>query len=300
MKTAPFTQSQRPEGIIQVFEDDDSYGLEIASHVHAECTVETEKGVPDRVRHEMHNTLGGSANAALSEIKVKVVFDRPEQNIKTKYEAWIDTYEGSPICTGNGIKAVLLNPTNGTRTARICKGPKLCGLVRDHGFQCTLQLRMDVLVDGEPYEVQSNSENTLLAFQSALAMAYARNGDLSLQEMKLVVWRKSTRGSGFKAFTAIDLKLTNVIAHDGRTDKTREGMNALATQIKENWGRAFEIDFCDNEPDTSLLPFEYHKPVQSSKSAKSVDNSVVLFPLGPQAVKGAGGNVEEALRVVAT
>lgn len=299
MKLAPFTQSQRPEGIIQVFEDADNFGLEIVSHVHAEFTEVTEKGSPDRLRHEKHKKLCGDANAALKEIKVKVVFDRPEQNIKAKYEAWIDTYEGSPICTGNGIKAVLLNPHNGTKTARVCKGPKLCGLVKDHGFKCSLQLRMDVLVDDEPFEVQSTAENTLLAFQSALAMAYARNGDLSLQELKLTVWRKSTRGSDYKPFTAMDLKLTNVIAHDSRTDKTREGLNELATQIKENWSRAYEIDFGDHEPDTSKLPFEHQKPEQPFKSVKVAERGVVQFPLGPIPETGERCKVETALRVAA-
>ena len=300
MKLAPFTQSLRPEGFIQVFEEDGNSGLEIISHVHAEFSESAEKGAPDRIRHAKHNKLGGDAKSSLSEIKIKVVFDQPEQNIKSKYEAWIESYEGSPICTGNGVKAVLLNPHNGTKTARVCKGPKLCGLVRDHGFQCSLQLRMDVLVDDEPFEVQSTSENTLQAFQSALAMAYARNGDLSLQEMKLTVWQKSTRGSGFKAFTAMDLKLTNVIACDRRTDKTRQGLSELATQIKENWSRAFEIGFGDQEPDTSKLPFDYQKTSLPSKHGKVSERAVVQFPLGPQEGSSGSGGSKMALRVVAT
>ncbi|WP_155293172.1 hypothetical protein [Comamonas testosteroni] len=300
MNTKIFTQSLRPEGLIVVQEDDSSFGLEIVSHVHSDLACDAPKGAPDRIRHPMHNKLGGESGKSLSAIKVKVVFDRPEQNIKARYEAWIETHEGSPICTGNGAKAVLLNPYDGTRTARVCKGPKLCGLVKDHGFQCSLQVRMDVLVEGEPYEVQSNSENTLQAFQSALAMAYARNGDLSQQELVLTVWRKSTRGSDYKAFTAMDLKLTDVIARDRRSDKTREGMNELATQIKENWNRAFETEFCDQLPDTTKLPFEIDSSRKPSRLEKEPPRGLVTFPLSPLSTSGEKRSIEDALQAVAT
>lgn len=265
-----------PVGIIHVDEVADVPALEIVTHVHTPVAPDALDPHPSRLRHGMHDKVKGVAQAHLQSIPVRVVFDTPEHNIRARYEGWSDGFEGMPICTGNGSKAVVLNHLDGTRHARVCKGPKLCHLVNRHGVKCALQVRMDVLVDGQPFEVRSSSENAYTAILTALKIARARYGALSRQAFLLQTWEKSTRGSGYQPFTSITLLRTNPVDGEAVSSETDAAMEELGSELLENWSAACELSMADSVPDGVELPFNMPMPKARSTESRAPRTGVAF------------------------
>lgn len=122
-----------PVGVIKV--DEATPGeLEIVSHVHSPIAPDSLDDSHGFERHPLHDEVKEkTGQGALKWIPIRLHFERPEHNIRARYEGWADGVEGMPICTGNGQKAVLVDVSTGARHARICKGPKLCKLVLYQG-----------------------------------------------------------------------------------------------------------------------------------------------------------------------
>ncbi|WP_146052234.1 hypothetical protein [Diaphorobacter sp. LR2014-1] len=269
-----------PVGFIKV--DDSSKGeIEIVSHVHSPVAPDCLDDSHGFERHPLHETIKNeTGQGTLEWVPVQFHFERPEHNIRARYEGWADGVEGMPVCTGNGQKAVLLNAASGERQARVCKGPKLCKLVQLHGVKCSFQARADVLVNGQALEVRTNSENAYSAILAALRYAKARYGNLTRQIFNLQAWQKSTRGSKFEAFTTLTLLRTNAVDDAGNDGETAERMDELGDEIAENWAQAFEVSLADALPDSCEPPFEISRVKEQSKTSDVKRSEAVLFPFG--------------------
>lgn len=272
-----------PVGVIKV-DEANSGELEIVSHVHSPIAPDSLDDSHGFERHPMHeNVKGKTGQGALKWIPIRLHFERPEHNIRARYEGWADGFEGMPICTGNGQKAVLVDVTTGARHARICKGPKLCKLVQHHGLKCSFQARADVLVNDQAFEVRTNSENAYSAILAALHHAKARFGNLTGQMFNLQTWQKSTRGSGFEPFTTLTLLRTNAVDASPLTGETAQRMDQLGEEITENWEQAFEVNLADELPDSCEPPFQMAKVKAQSKTSDGRLAESVLFPFKTEA-----------------
>lgn len=273
-----------PVGVIKV-DETNSGELEIVSHVHSPIAPDALDDGHGFDRHPAHEEVKlKTGQGALKWIPIKLHFERPEHNIRARYEGWADGVEGMPICVGNGQKAVLVEVATGARHARVCKGPKLCKLVQQHGVKCSFQARADVLVNDQAFEVRTNSENAYAAILAALRHAKARFGNLTGQMFNLQTWQKSTRGSGFEPFTTLTLLRTNAVDASPLTSETAQRMDQLGDEIAENWEQAFEVTMADLLPDSCEPPFQINRVKEQSRTSDVKLAESVLFPFKTEAV----------------
>lgn len=245
-----------PAGTVQADESVEEPGLVILQHVHSPVGPNSlDPTKPSMMRHTMHKVISGGESDLLRRIPVRVHFDKPEHNIRARYEAWLSSHESGPVCVGNGEKAALLNPVDGTKSQRVCKGPEHCPLVKNHGFDCRFKAYMDVLIEGKPFEVRTQSVNSYVAMLTGMSAASQIYGPLSKQMFDLVAWLKSTRGSEYTPFTSIAVEHTTIVEEVEPIDQTAQQRSAWGQQILNNWNAAFTVDPGDAVAPSNELPF---------------------------------------------
>lgn len=261
-----------PLGHVQVDESNEEPGLEILQHVHESSPLPQGDAVTAAryLRHEKHLTLA-PGGGSLKRIPIRVIFDSPEHNIRARYEAWTTAWDRAPVCIGNGENAALTNIQTGAREQRVCKGPKNCPFVTQHGFDCRINVRMDVLIESQPFEVRSQGENTYLAILTALTNAAITKGPLSKQEFDLTIWQKSTRGSDYAPFTAMKLEHTKSVVDASETAQTSGYSELLGEMLASNWNHAVTVSEADKLEPTNVLPFSSRPNTIKQSSANAPD-----------------------------
>lgn len=84
----------------------------------------------------------GEQPAKLRTIPIKLLFNRPELNIRSRYEAFCS--EGRTICAGNGEQAIRRD-ANGALTSHPCPGADTCNFGK--AVRCSLMTRLNVQID---------------------------------------------------------------------------------------------------------------------------------------------------------
>ncbi len=200
------------EGYVQLTDvDPGSAELEVTTRVHQSGGGAGRKARYSR--HPLHDQLAGSApDGRLRRIPIRVMFDRPEHNLHARYQAWSDSYEHGPCCVGNGEVAARLDGAQAVWKSTLCAGPELCPAVREKKLDCALEVRLRVMIDGQPdplqtWVVRSKSENSHHSLMGALVHLRAMFGGLRHLPLELTTYQMSTRASNYQPFTCLWLGL---------------------------------------------------------------------------------------------
>ncbi len=141
---------------------------------------------------------------------VRVLFDKPENNVLARYEAWGETTKTGPLCVGDGQTAKILNSQELRYEQVVCRGPQLCPVVRAGKLQCSMAVRLFLQPEkarSHLVHLRASSGSAYRALLSDLQKARAEHGRLRGLTFSLSVQRKSSRASGFDAYPVPRLKV---------------------------------------------------------------------------------------------
>ncbi len=136
-------------------------------------------------------------------MSVRVLFDKPENNVLARYEAWGETTKTGPLCVGNGQTAKILNTQELRYEQVVCRGPELCPVMREGKLQCSMAVRLFLqpeMAQSHLLHLRASSGSAYRALLSDLQKARAEHGHLRGLTFSLGVQRKSSRASGFDAY----------------------------------------------------------------------------------------------------
>lgn len=166
--------------------------------------------------HPIAERLGklSGQDGKIREIPVHLMFNRPENNLSSRYEAF-DTDLNRHVCSGDGLRACRASVANGEVTETACVGPDCCDFANSGGVRCGMKVRLKVKIDGQDdplavFEVQSAGVNSFGTISAKLAMMYALFGDrLRHVPLRLSIWTKSSVVSSYLPFQCVDLQLAD-------------------------------------------------------------------------------------------
>lgn len=168
-------------------------------------------------------------------MSVRVLFDKPENNVLARYEAWGETTKTGPLCVGDGRTAKSLNTQELRYEQVVCRGPELCPVVREGKLQCSMAVRLFL----QPEKAQSHllhlrasSGSAYRALLSDLQKARAEHGRLRGLTFSLSVQRKSSRAFGFDAYPVPRLK---VVLDQNSTKPSDPEWEAHGDAIAATW-----------------------------------------------------------------
>ncbi len=208
--------------------------FEILSRVHQPC--EDTTATPRLAPHEIEQKLQpseGNAQSKLRAIPIRLVFDKPQNNLRARYQAY-DTELHRLACAGDGEKAVRADFAAGGTTETACAGPEACEYANQAGIRCQLHARLKVQVDGQTdpfavFEVQSSGINTYRTLSAKLDMMYAAFGKrLRHIPLTLGIYAKSSPLSSFEPFYVADLQLRDGMTMQTALDEAKKAQAAEA------------------------------------------------------------------------
>lgn len=233
------------EGLIRFSYDSASQGatqkpnFEVLSRVHAE---EPQPGdVPKMVPHLLGDKLEGvdgegAGRRLLSEIPIRLMFDKPENNLSARYKAF-ERSTGQLVCCGNGVRSVRRASLGEQPKDGVCPGPENCVFATTPEVACHLHVRMNVQLDDSQdalsvFEFQSSGINSYRTLSAKLSMLKALFGGLRGLPLRLTSWAKSSMASGYQPFYCANIEL-------------REGLDLPKAKVElEAYNKQFEgIDF---------------------------------------------------------
>lgn len=145
----------------------------------------------------------------LREVPIRLVGKTPGSNLSARFVAY--GADDKPVCWSVGEKATCSGLPGGSRMVD-CKGPLACEFAKAAGWDCKLQSRLLVRVEGSSdplaaFEFQSGGVNSHRALAAKLEMLHACLGDLRAIPLRLTSWAKSSAGSAFQPFYCANLEL---------------------------------------------------------------------------------------------
>lgn len=244
-KIGPFS-----EGRVQIVtpEDGGECYFAITGHTHQKMT---DGEVPAYAEHPVAAKVT-APGARLREIPVKMMFDQVHHNLFTRYEAWSPGVPDMPVCIGDGAIANAVNVSTGQRHAHVCKGPSLCRLMLDNNLNCSISVRMPVLVQGVPLELRSSAINTLAALTAKLTELRARFGGLRHLSLKLRIWEKSTRASSYRRFGCATIDLDADVERAEVCESTDDRNDGYGGAMQRAWAATFVPSAADMRREPAL------------------------------------------------
>jgi len=172
--------------------------------------------------HPLDQTLRGTAGGKLRSIPVRLLFNRPELNLRSTYSMF-DRKTGRPLCTGNGERCQR-STVEGLKSLP-CPGPSLCDVGQEGA--CKPYGRLNVVVGEEDTTgtfifrtTGYNSIRTLTARMSYLAAA--SGGMLASLPMELRLRGKSTTQSYGRPIYFVDLVIRPGLTMEQALTQARE------------------------------------------------------------------------------
>lgn len=165
------------------------------------------------VEHPMHKKVAEQTNQdpeKITEIPVHLMFNDPELNMRTRYEAFNN--EGRTICAGDGCTARRLS---GEKVEKVdCLGSEHCAFGRQ--VKCDMFARLNVTIDGQEDEFSSfilrtesvNAVRTLAAKMHRMRAMFG-NRLIGIPFM-LKLRQKASSLSCWTKFYYADLVLNNI------------------------------------------------------------------------------------------
>ncbi len=194
--------------------------FEVLSRVH-EIPVSPEQAPklrPHPISQSLRSELEG-ANAKLQQIPVTLMFDKVENNLRARYEAF-DLNLNRLACVGDGENCSRANFGDGSVVSAACAGPDSCAFANSAGLQCQLRVRLSLQIDGQDdklsvFELQSGGIHTYRTLQAKLQMLGAvLDGKLRHVPLALTMYAKSSPAFEFKPFYVADLVLREGVGLD--------------------------------------------------------------------------------------
>lgn len=229
--------------------------LQIRSFVHSASETWKDLNYPEFEKHPIEEQVKAQTDQSLLRtVPIRLVFDKPEHNLKARYEAWSNGLEDMPVCIGNGKRANVLNPATGERTSHICKGPSLCKMALLNDLKCGLVAKMPVKVNENVFEFRTSSVNTYTAIMSELQKITATEGGLRHVPLELGVWQKSTRSSDFKAFSCASIKMVRGAEPSQRELPlhANDSLEQLGAELLARWESALDVSEEDGKQEPEL------------------------------------------------
>jgi len=254
--------------------------------------------------HPLHATLaGGSANAKIRTIPVRVLFNSSDLNLRAEYSMF-DRTTGRPMCVGDGEKAKRVTAEGISEVD--CKSPDGCELAKAGG--CKPYGRLNVAIDGQDEELSSfvfrttgyNSIRTLTArLQYFEAVSGGNTRHLPLQ---LKLRAKSTTQSHRAPVYYVDLCLRDGISLDDavsqavaeatKSEQAGVGIKVLEQVARTGLGNgAFE----DSEEESPAIVEEFYPDVEAGAASDQPVNQTIVPVKTKLTNKLAGKDQEAAL-----
>lgn len=239
--------------------------FEVLGRAHGHAVSETTVVAPRLKPHAIAGQLQ-KAEEKLRAIPVKLVFDKPENNLSAKYEAY-DLEMGRLSCVGDGDTATRASFADGTTSSTQCRGPDACEHANAKGVRCSLHVRLKVQIEGQTdpfsvFELQSSGINTYRTLAAKLTMMYAAFGRLRHVPLELGIYEKSSPLSQYEPFYVADLKLRAGMsidaAHDqakkAASEETERGIDSAKMETAAAT-MAASSPFAVSESDTAIITF---------------------------------------------
>lgn len=176
------------------------------------------------------------SRALLREVPIRLVGKTPDSNLSARFVAY--RADDKPVCWSAGEKASCSGLPGGSRLVD-CKGPLACEYAKASGWDCKLQSRLLVRVEGSTdplaaFEFQSGGVNTHRSLAAKLEMLHACLGDLRAIPLRLTSWAKSSAGSSYEPFYCATLELPEgmTLGH-AKTAISKSGDDLLLTDQME-------------------------------------------------------------------
>lgn len=202
---------------------------------------------------------GNSAEAKLRSIPVRLLFDKPENSLNARYEAF-DPQLNRLVCAGDGEKRVRANHAEGKAEEGDCEGPDTCAFANNGNHNCALRVRLAVQIDGQDdplsvFEVQSSGIHTYRNFAAKLAMLHALAGKrLRGIPLELRMYERGSPAYDFKTFYVADLALRGTPEDALKATATMQGDLAGLEEAVEAMRKDAPFSL-SGELDFGILPF---------------------------------------------
>lgn len=134
---------------------------------------------------------------------VRVLFNKPQNNVLARYEAWGESTASGPLCVGDGQTAKILNTQELRYEQVVCRGPELCPTVREGKLHCSMAVRLLIQPEkaqGHLLHLRASNGSAYRALLADLQKARAEHGRLRGLTFMLSVQRKSSMASGFETY----------------------------------------------------------------------------------------------------
>lgn len=289
----------------------------VCSRQHASEPSDMPKLAPHPIHEGLLHGVEPNADAQrIVEIPIKMFFDKTENSIAIKYQAF--SSDGVPVCSGNGKSCMRLTKCaddTDTYEQHACMGSEQCGFASLSDVKCRRQVKMVVQIDGQDdelsvFQVRSSSLNSYRTLQAQLKMIESRCGGLRHVPLKLTLWQASNQASQYQPFDLFRLSFNAAsevqalkLARAKRLEIQEAGIIDATDEIFASAGdedlnglEDFTLvsDFYDSEPAIRRGP----KPSASLKdslggNAKSEASVGIAHALIRQAVLGAASQASE-------
>lgn len=172
------------------------------------------KTYPPRLKeHPLAQQLRGEgADSKVRVIPIKLVFDKPENSLSARYEAF-DRELNRLACCGDGESAARADFGAGEVNKVQCPGPDACSFANEKGLTCQLSVRLKVQVDGQTdplsvFEFQSGGIHSYRNLSAKLSTLHALlGGRLRGVPLALKSYERGSAAHEYKPFYVVDLVL---------------------------------------------------------------------------------------------
>jgi hypothetical protein len=277
----------------------------------------------EKLLAERGNERKTDGQRILREIPVRVVYDRHDLNIRTRFTAF-DRATGRVMCTGNGESARRRaaqggeGGSTGPTQQVACVGPETCPYGLENG--CKPYTRLHVRIEGQGdalgvFTLRTTGWNSARALHYKLATLSAlAGGEPAGTRMKLVIRARASQMSTWTNFYYMDLvaeakdgdeiaALEQAVAERQRF-RQQAALEEMAGQLLANG--AFETTAEDCEEFEELAPLSGplatgHRPPPGSKSVNS-EVSAIAHLASTGEIKGLSGldSLRQSLGVATT
>lgn len=260
---------------------------------------------------KLATSVDGDEAKAVKEIPIRLYFNRPENAISIRYQAY-RAGGNMPVCSGDGKNAkqlVLAADNTPTMQDVPCPAPDLCPLVAGGGAVCRRQVRMTVQIEGQNdplsvFEVRSSSLNTYRALKAQLQLIAKRFGGLRHVPLKLALWQASNEASSYEPFSLVRLELdasnereAMQKAKDARDELSAAGIEDEVDDIEAD-AEGTDAAFGGGALDYQAVS-EFYQPVGRRQGTEAVTPRTVATVRGRTASGLAGvanAAIESAVR----
>lgn len=285
--------------------------MEVVSRHHAkidseEADTQQPKLAPHPIADALCKVEANVKAGKLVEIPIKLFFNKPENAIQARYQAY--NPEGRPVCFGDGKTAtrVLAGVDNQqTCTNATCAGAEVCDFAASGQVNCRRQVTMDVQIDGQDdplsvFQVRTSSYHGYKALRGQIHLISRQFGGLRHVPLVLKLWQASSQASNYESFDVVCLALNAKTIKDAmkavQDARTQESEAQLCGDVDEE----FVPLMTNAEPNRAFDDFDvvsdFYEPRQTARVTRRAGTSGAVTGASPESLATAANVLASAVK----